>query len=283
LLQALFEIAAVPGTGDEGTQVERVELLGVQRLGNGAFDDALGEALDDGGLADSGLADQHRVVLGAAAEHLHHALDLALATDDGVELLFARELREVAAELVEHERARRLALGASGRARTGAGGFLGARVSGEQLDDLLAYAAQVGAELDEHLRGDALALTDEAEEDVLGTDVVVTELERLAQRELENLLGPGRERDVPGRSLPAVADDLLDLGSHRLQRDAERLERLGGDPFAFVDQAEQDVLGTDVVVVEQARFLLGEDNDPSRSVGEALEQNEPPLGGLPAL
>src|SRR5439155_13905994 len=30
-------------------------------------------------------------------------------------------------------------------------------------------------------------------------------------------------------------------------------------------------------------FLLGEDNDPSRSVGEALEQNEPPLGGLPAL
>jgi hypothetical protein len=37
------------------------------------------------------------------------------------------------------------------------------------------------------------------------------------------------------------------------------------------------VLGPDVVVVEQARFLLGEDNDPSRSVGEALEQNEPPL------
>jgi hypothetical protein len=32
-------------------------------------------------------------------------------------------------------------------------------------------------------------------------------------------------------------------------------------------------------VVEQARFLLGEDNDPSRSVGEALEQNEPPLKG----
>jgi hypothetical protein len=31
-------------------------------------------------------------------------------------------------------------------------------------------------------------------------------------------------------------------------------------------------------VIEQARFLLGKDNDPSRSVGEALEQNEPPLG-----
>jgi hypothetical protein len=47
-----------------------------------------------------------------------------------------------------------------------------------------------------------------------------------------------------------------------------------------VDQAEQDVLGSDVVVVEQARFLLGEDHDSSGSVGEALEQNDPPLGEL---
>ncbi len=30
----------------------------------------LGQALDDGGLADAGLADQHRVVLGAAAERI---------------------------------------------------------------------------------------------------------------------------------------------------------------------------------------------------------------------
>ena len=156
--------------------------------------------------------------------------------------------------------------------------FLGAGVAGEQLDDLLADAAQVGAELHEHLRGDAFALADEAEEDVLGPDVVVAELERLAQRELEHLLGAGRERDVARRRLAAVADDLFHLGAHGLERDAERLERLGGDSFALVDQAEQDVLGPDVVVVEQARFLLGEDDDPSRSVGEALEQNEPPLG-----
>ena len=38
-----------------------------QRLGHVAGDDALGEALDDRRLADAGLADQHRVVLGAAA------------------------------------------------------------------------------------------------------------------------------------------------------------------------------------------------------------------------
>ena len=41
--------------------------LVLQALGHVALDDALGEALDDGGLADAGLADEHRVVLGAAA------------------------------------------------------------------------------------------------------------------------------------------------------------------------------------------------------------------------
>ena len=145
-------------------------------------------------------------------------------------------------------------------------------VARQQLDDLLAHPGQVGAELHEHLGGDALALTDEAEEDVLGADVVVAELQRLAQRQLEHLLGAGRERDVARRRRAALADDLLDLAAHGLEGDAERLERLGGDAFALVDQAEQDVLGADVVVVEEARFLLGQHDDSAGPVGEAFEQ-----------
>src|SRR5207244_2623054 len=69
------------------------------------LDDALGESLDDGGLADAGLADQDGVVLGAAGENLHHPLDLALTPDDRVELLLPCELGEVATELVEDQRA----------------------------------------------------------------------------------------------------------------------------------------------------------------------------------
>ena len=104
LLQALLEVAAVAGTGDERAEVERVELLVLQRLGH-ALDDRLREALDDGGLADAGLADEHGVVLGAAREDLHDPLDLLLAADHRVELVVARGLREVAAELVEDLRA----------------------------------------------------------------------------------------------------------------------------------------------------------------------------------
>src|SRR5205085_1078005 len=50
LLEALLEVTAVTGAGDEGAQVEGVELLAVQCLGHVVGNDALGEALDDGGL-----------------------------------------------------------------------------------------------------------------------------------------------------------------------------------------------------------------------------------------
>ena len=253
--------------------------------GHVVVDDHLGEALDDRRLADARLADQHRVVLRAPGEDLHDPLELAGAADDRVELALAGELREVAAELVEDLAVALVALGVllGGAADVGAGGAGrralaapgGALVAGEELDDLLADAGQVGAELDEDLGGDALALADQAEQDVLGADVVVAELQRLAQRQLEDLLGAGGEGDVPGRRRAALADDLLDLAADGLERDAEALEGLGGDAFALVDQAEQDVLGPDVAVVEQARFLLGEDDDPAGPVGETFEHVRP--------
>jgi hypothetical protein len=85
---------------------------------------------------------------------------------------------------------------------------------------------------------------------VLGADVVVPELQRLAQRQLEHLLGARGERDVAGGRRAALADDLLHLAANRFERDAERLEGLGGDAFTLVDEPEQDVLGADVVVVQ---------------------------------
>src|SRR6185437_249425 len=267
LLQALLEVAAVAGAGDERAEVERVELLVLQRLRHVAADDRLGEALHDGGLADAGLADQHGVVLGAARQDLHDALDLLLAPDHGVELVVARGLREVAAELVEDLAAclrRRLIVAADLH-------LLLALVAGEELDDLLAHAVEVGAQLHEHLGGDALALADEAEQDVLGADVVVAELEGLAEAQLQDLLGARGERDVAGRLLLALADDVLALLADGVQRDTERFQSLGGDPLTLVDQAEQDVLRPDVVVVEHLGLFLGQDDDAASAVGESLE------------
>ena len=225
-----------------------------------------GQALDDRGLADAGLADQHRVVLRAAREDLHHALDLGLAPDDGVELALGGELRQVAAELVEQLRALRLL---AGRARRSA--LLAPAGAGEHADDLVADLLGVGVEVEQDPRGDALVLADEAEQDVLGADVVVAERERLAQRQLEHLLRARRERDLAGRDLVALADDARDLGANLLDGDVERLEHARGETLLLAQQAEQDVLGADVVVLERAGLVLCEDDDLAGSLCEALE------------
>ena len=64
-LDALFELAAVLRAGDHHRQVEHDDPAVAQQLGDVAVDDHLGQAFDDGRLADAGLAEQHRVVLRA--------------------------------------------------------------------------------------------------------------------------------------------------------------------------------------------------------------------------
>ena len=109
-LEPLLELAAVLGAGDHAAEVEREHALVAQRLGDVAVHDLLRQALGDRRLADARLADDDRVVLGAPAEHLDDALDLLVAADDRVELVVARQRREVARVLAEHALARGLAL-----------------------------------------------------------------------------------------------------------------------------------------------------------------------------
>ena len=95
-LQALLEFAAVLRAGDHRCYVEGDEALVAQGLRDVARNDALGEAFDDGRLADAGLADQNRVVLGTAGQDLHDASNLVVAADNRIELAFTRNLRQVA-------------------------------------------------------------------------------------------------------------------------------------------------------------------------------------------
>jgi hypothetical protein len=77
------------------------DALVLEALGHVAAHDALGQALDDGGLAHAGGTDQHRVVLGAPREDLDHRADLLVAADDRIELALLGERGEVASVLLE--------------------------------------------------------------------------------------------------------------------------------------------------------------------------------------
>ena len=174
-LQALLELAAVLGPGHHGAQVERDHALALEALGHVALDDPVGQPLDDGRLADAGLADQDRVVLGPARQHLNHPADLLVAPDDRVELALAGRLGEVAPVLGQ-----------------GLVGLLGVRRRHAVVPP---HGAQRGQQ---RVPGDA-DLVGQRQHEMLHRDVVVAQVAPVLVRRLQDLAGVTRQ---PGLRAP---------------------------------------------------------------------------------
>ena len=137
--------------------------------------------------------------------------------------------------------------------------FLRRKIRVEFLEDFIARALDVDLEVLQHARGHAFAFAQQAEQDVLGADVGMVERLRFLAREREHLLHARRVGNVPDHlGLGPDADLLLDFHADGLEIEAHLLEHVDGDALAQLDQAEQEMLGADVVVVEAVGFLAGE-------------------------
>src|SRR5699024_10188136 len=142
-------------------------------------------ALDNRCFTNTGFTDEYRVVFSTARQHLHDAFHFFGTANYRIQLRFACCSGSVTAELAKYNRASLLALAATSRG-SGCGffdfRFTRALVTGEQLNNCLAYSIEVGAQLHQYLRGNAFAFTDQTQQDVLGTDVVMPQLQRFTQR-----------------------------------------------------------------------------------------------------
>ena len=203
-LQPLLELPAVLRAGDHRADVQRDDPLALQTLGHVTGHDPLGEALDDRGLADAWLADQDGVVLRPAAEHLDDATHLLVATDHRVELAATGLLREVTAVLLEDLI---LLLGVL------VGDALPAPDLGERREDAVAREARLAQEV-----GGRGVPAEQAEEQVLGRDVLVREGLGLAERGVED-----RARGLRDPDLGALRVDLRHAVERRIDAVAERL------------------------------------------------------------
>ena len=277
-LDPLFELTAILGAGDHHRQIQDDDPSIGQQLGNVALDHALGKALDDGGFADAGFAQQDGVVLRAAAENLDRPLDFFFASDDRVELALAGQLGQVAAETIEGRGFRFAALGGfaagAGAATFGAapfGSFGTFDAVAQQVEDFFADFFQLQTQIHQHLGGDAFLLAEQAEQDVLGADIVVVEVAGLFHRVLDDLFGPRRLRQLAHRDhVGSALDELFDFEADLAQIDVEVFQDVGGDAAAFLDQPQQDVLGANVFVVKALRFLVGQLHDLAGAVGESF-------------
>src|SRR5215217_8737772 len=141
----------------------------------------------------------------------------------------------------------------------------------EPPDDLPPHLVRVDVEVGEHAGRDALALPNQPEQDVLGAYVVVSELQGLPERQLQDLLRARRERRLGASAFLAVADDALDLLAHLIEVHVERVESLRGDAFVFAQEAEEQVLRAYVVVVEMTGLVLREHHDLAGPLRETFE------------
>ncbi len=230
-LQAFLELAAELGAGHQRTQVERQQPLVLEQFRHVAVDDALRQPLDDGGLADAGLADQHRVVLGAPGENLNRSADFLVAADHRIELAVARRLGEVARVFLQ-------------RLETVLGrGGVGLAALAHVLDGAV-ERLRIDPRVDQRLRGGGAGGHRQRQQNPLGGDEGVAGLLGDLLDLVEQPRGGRVHVDLPGAGT-------LDLG-HLGQRGADRgrgtrrvapggADQVGGKAFLVVEQHLEDM------------------------------------------
>ena len=250
-LQALLELAAVLRAGEQRADVERDDAAVAQRLGDVAGDDPLGEALDDGGLADTRIPDEDGVVLAAAGEDLHDAADLVVAADDRVELALGGLLGEVAAEALERVD---LLLGAL------VGHAVAAADLRERLEQRL-LGRPGGAQ-----RVAGLGVVPrEREQEMLGGDVLVAQLAHLVLSGAQHLHELGRGGRLGGAAeRRKIVEGGAHLAAQPLDGDAELAQDAGDDGVALVEQDCEQVLGLHLGMAGGGREV---DGRPERLLG----------------
>ena len=102
LLHAVLKLTAILRTSYQTCQVKRPNLLSAQDIRNIARSNELSQALNNGSLANTRIAQDKWVVLLATCKNLHDTLNLAVATNDGVKLFICSKLGKVAAKLLQH-------------------------------------------------------------------------------------------------------------------------------------------------------------------------------------
>src|SRR5690606_8318152 len=100
-LKTTLELALNAGTCLQQAEVEAQQFDALQRIGHLAMGDAQCQPFDDGGLADTCLADHDGVVLAPAGEDIDHLADRRISAEYRVELAVAGLLSEVVGEALE--------------------------------------------------------------------------------------------------------------------------------------------------------------------------------------
>ena len=181
-LDAFLELAAVFCAGHHQRQIQRDDALAEKQFRNFAVHDGLGQSFGNRRFAHAGFAQQCRIIFGAPAQDAHDALDFIGAADHRVQRALLRQCGQIASE--RRQRRSFLLFGATGFVGPGAefgprgiaGRFLiGGRrlvIRIQLLEDGIAGFFDIHVQVGQHACRHTLRLAQQAQQDVLGADVI---------------------------------------------------------------------------------------------------------------
>ena len=269
-LEPFLELAAIFGAGQQRAEVERQQLFVLQALRHVAVDDALRQPLNDRGLSDTRLTDQHRVVLGPARQDLDRPPDLLVPTDHRIELAVPRRFGQVACILLER------IVSLLGRSTVGLSALA-------HILDGPVEALRVDACPGDRLRRASTRGGRQREKQPFDRDKVVTCFLRQLLGLLENPRELGRHEDLAGTgSLDAwsTVELAIDRGQGRLGITPGSANEVGAQAFGIFQQDLEQMLRCQTLMTAPQRQGLRRLQKPFRPIGVFLEfhDEDPVLG-----
>ena len=265
LLQPLLEIAAIARAGQQRAHVEREDGRAGEHVGHFALRDLARQTLRDGGLADARVADEQRVVLVTAAEHLDRAQHLGLAADERIDAAVARFLVEIDAIGVERAfllaafavatvaalAAVALVLDAARRAR-----LVGeTRALGDAMADVIHRVVARHVLLLQEIDGVAFALGEERDQHIGAADILAAGRLHADDGALDDALKAGGRLALVRVFIDQIVEFAIDVVAQILRQQFE-IDRTGAQHrrgVGVLDKAEQQMFERGVFVMTLAR------------------------------
>ena len=231
----------------------------------------LRQSFHDRGFANASFTEQHRIVFCAPAEHLDDALDFVFPANHRIELVLLRQISQITPECTQGRRFYILF-----PATRAAGGlvrfsFRGREIWIEFLQNFIARPLDIDLEALQHARRYALTFAQQSQQNVFGPDIGMIQRLGFLPGQREHFFHPRRVRNVahhfcfrPGPHL------FLYFHPHRFEIESHLLQNVYRYTLAKFDQAEQKVLGADVIVIEAICFFTRKLQDLLGARGEII-------------
>ena len=255
---ALFKLPTVFRPRHHERQVESDHFFIAQNFGHIARSNLLRQTFDNGCLAHARFTKQHRIILSAAAQHLDDAFDLSSSANHRVQLTFFSQLCQITSESTQ--RGSLHFLFASTRLSFIAAAFVlafrPAEIRVQLAENLVACTFDIDVERLQHAGSHAFTFAQQAQQEMLGAHVGMIEHLGFFTRQGEHFFHSRRVRDIAHHlRFRTRAHLFLHFHAHGFEVEPHLLQHIDRNSLPELDQAQKQMLGAHIVVVEPVRFL----------------------------